>query len=273
MNPGSLYLQGAPVYRRAPTRRTTCCWPTTSGPSRSEPGCRPRRSGRRSGSPSSRSPCCAPAGVRGRGFLRRRVRLRRSFPWPSADYGRGLFSPPPSGTCRSDRSLFALGVKLEAGARPQVQVGHRLARSSVARRALRRELSRRGPRLLRSPVDNVVYAYGNKWQSDTDLAYAGWRQVAHPAGLFSGRALLLNLVFYPNDAYGPGEAQSNSNSPSARRSLGALAAADTDKTRNWDELFVTGTTQFYVVDRFHTGATTPAALPFVSLSPTATGDL
>jgi hypothetical protein len=198
----------------------------------------------------------------------------RSFPSPSSNYGRGPFSPPPDGPAGSTGAYSLWVNRFELGVRPQVQLGPWLARSSW--RAVRYEANLRGgDRVLYDPwIDDVVYAHGWAVQSDTDLAYELSPDGASDGGPLVGVRFSLNLVFYPSDAYAPGEAQNDSNSPSARVGPWVRWPLLTpDRARAVHELFVTGLTQFYVADRFHTGTSTPAAIPMVSLSLTATGDL
>jgi hypothetical protein len=152
-------------------------------------------------------------------------------------------------------------------------VGRWLARSSW--RAIRYEANlQSGDRVLYDPgIDNLVYASGWALHSDTDVGYALTDGDTN-SGPILGARFSLNLVFYPGDAYAPGESHNNANSPSAR--VGPwlrLPLVTPDRARTVNELSLTGTTQFYVVDRFHTGASTPTAVPYVGLLLTATGDL
>jgi hypothetical protein len=198
----------------------------------------------------------------------------RSFPSPSANYGRGLFSPPPDGPAGATGAYSLWVNRFELGVRPQMEVGRWLVRSSW--RAVRYEASLRGgDRVVYDPwIDNVVYAHGWAVQSDSDLAYSLARGGTSEEGPLVGARLSVSFVPYPDEAYAPGESHENPNSPSAR--MGPWVRWPLlipDETRTVDEVFITGLTQFYLVDRFHTGASTPTAVPTVSLTLTATGDL
>jgi hypothetical protein len=194
----------------------------------------------------------------------------RSFPSPASDYHRDLLGSPAAGPT----GAYPLWVnEAELGVRLQVTGGPWLARSSW--QAIRYQANlQRGDRVLYDPgIDNLVYANGWALHSDTDLGYALTDGETN-SGPILGARFSLNFVFYPGDAYAPGAPHTNANSPSAR--VGPwlrFPLLTPDRARAVNDLSLTVLTQFYIVDRFHTGASTSAAVPFVGLLLTATGDL
>ncbi|MCU1278173.1 MAG: hypothetical protein JWM53_1719 [bacterium] len=194
----------------------------------------------------------------------------RSFPSPASDYGRGLLGSPPAGPPGSTGSYHLWVNKLELAARLQLQRGHWMIRSTW--RAVHFDASLApGDRVLYEPwIDNVVYAHGWAVQNDDELGF-----VLSPGGSVIGARATVTLVFYPSDAYAPGEPQVNLNSPTVR--VGPFVRCPllepNERRRSITQLFLAGVAQFYLVDRFHTDVRTPAAVPFLALSLIANGDL
>jgi hypothetical protein len=194
----------------------------------------------------------------------------RSFPSPASDYGRGLFSSPPNGPPGSSGSYPLWTNKLELGARLQLQYGPWSVRSTW--RAVHYDANLApGDRVFYDNwIDNVVAAHGWAVQNDDDLGYT-----LSPGGALLGARTTVTLVFYPSAAYAPGEPHINLNSPAVR--VGPFVRCPLLKPDNHrralTQLFLAGVAQFYILDRFHTDVRSPAAVPYVSLSLIATGDL
>jgi hypothetical protein len=193
MNPGSLYLQPSVIYRRAlyDARAPVLShneWALQVGLGLSTASLRPLV--RLTVLPLSILRLWV--AYEGEGYFGTSG-FARSFPSPASDYGRGLFSPPPDGPAGSTGAYSLWVNRFELGARPQVQLGPWLARSSW--RAVRYEANLRGgDRVLYDPwVDTVVYAHGWAVQSDTDLAYDLTPEGTSESGALVGARFTLML--------------------------------------------------------------------------------
>jgi hypothetical protein len=193
--------------------------------------------------------------------------LARSFPSPASDYGRGLVSPPPPGPAGATGPYSLWLHRFELGLRVQAQVSRYVFRSSW--RALRFDAHlAQGDRVVYdTSLDDVVAPHGWAIEGDTDAGIE-----LRPGGIQVGLRFSLVEAFYPNEAYAPGEAHVDDD---ASLRLGPwmrwpLYKVPKGRLR---QIVVGAAAQFYLADRFHTGATTPAAVPRTGISITALGDL
>jgi hypothetical protein len=194
----------------------------------------------------------------------------RSFRSPADNYGRGVFTSPPAGPPGTSGAYPLWINKIELGARLQLQLRQWSLRSSW--RAAHYDASLApGDRVLYDTwIDNVVYAHGWALLNENELGYT-----VSPEGPLIGLRATVTFVFYPAEAYAPGEPNLNLNSPAVK--VGPMVRypllRPDPRRRKITQLLLQGVTQFYLVDRFHTDGTTPSFVPYVSVALLATGDL
>jgi hypothetical protein len=196
----------------------------------------------------------------------------RSYPSPTADYGRDVISSPAAGP-EGSTGAYALWVqKLTLGASAQALVGRLLARSAWAFLRTEAHLAS-GDRVIYDPtLDTVVYAHGWAIKGDSDVGYA----LSHDldTAVLVGARFTYVEPLYPAAAFAPGEAQENPNGPSMR--LGPWVRwplLTPDRAGAVSAIDLTTIAQFYLADRFHTGRTTSSLLPMLGLVLSASGGI
>lgn len=188
----------------------------------------------------------------------------QSYSSPAANYGSTIFAGPPNGP---GGGYGLLVHQLALSATLQGMLGPFAARSTTRAQRFFADLHGSDRVIYDPALDVVVYKNGWVAQNDTDLLYS-----PRP-GLAVGLRHSLTLAWYPADAYSPGEARSNPDTPISK--LGPFALwrvyqADRGMVQRAEVLALA---QWYVAHRFRTGDTVNGAFPLLGIGLVLSGDL